>query len=215
MIKTCKNSNTKAKATLVYFIKCNRKWLNKEKITVISSTYTWTGGIFCKISTFTVNDAKRIVNFNNKNGERRKKKMRKTLVFNSKTDDKCNRLWISLQIVQAVIQHGARGSLNALPHQVGQFVCVLNRSWHSNGSWPIVVKVTQFVRQLLQMIRLKHSFVMKDYIMRRRYCATFDRLWDQVEVVKVRSGDFTINDGSRWRVVELAILFEWIMVNYC
>lgn len=77
-------------------------------------------------------------------------------------------------------------------------MCVLARSWHSHGTWPVVVQVTQFKRQSLQLIGLQVTPIVNDQIVSRGNGSLTNVLADQVKVVIIASSYHLIHNCP-WR----------------
>merc|ERR1712055_1147760 len=104
-----------------------------------------------------------------------------------------------LQVVKHLLELLARLPVQALSHQEGQFVGVLARSWDTHCAWPVVVEVSQLVRQLLEMVRLQARSVLDDVVAGGVYCALPNRLGNQEEVVPLWQGDHVIHHSpTRW-----------------
>ncbi len=72
---------------------------------------------------------------------------------------------IVLKNVQFIPQRQGRIRMNGLAHKEGNFVCVMARSWYSNGPWPVVVEVAHFVGQFLHLLRRQPRVVHNNVIM--------------------------------------------------
>lgn len=57
-------------------------------------------------------------------------------------------VWALVSQEEELVAQFQRGFLvEVLSYQVGKFVCVLTGCGHPDGSWPVVVQVSQFVGQ--------------------------------------------------------------------
>lgn len=70
-----------------------------------------------------------------------------------------------------------------LSNQQSQLVGVLNDSWDTSASTPVVIQVSVLVCQDLQLIWLQATGIVDDIVASRRDCALTNRLRDEEEVV--------------------------------
>merc|ERR1719209_1893570 len=104
-----------------------------------------------------------------------------------------------LQVVQNLLELLAGLPMQALPHQEGKFVGILARSWDTHCAWPVVVKMGQLVRQLLEMVWLQARSVLDDVVAGWIDCALPDRLRDKEEIISLRQGYHIVNHcPTRW-----------------
>lgn len=100
-----------------------------------------------------------------------------------------NKCYINLQIVQKIVQFMIGLRFDALAYKVGQLMRILTRCRYSDGTRPIVVQMTKFVRQSLHVVSLHVSSIVKNNVVGRRDRPLPHQLRHQIEVVQIPPGD--------------------------
>ena len=122
-----------------------------------------------------------------------------------------HRRWLaSLQVEELVAQVVVDALVKRLADQEGHLVGVLAGGGHTDGAGPVVVQVSELVRESLHSVRVHSHRVIDHVVMRWGHCALAYRLGHQEEVVPVEkykssviwiqsSGIFTLKlfDGLR------------------
>ena len=111
-------------------------------------------------------------------------------------------------VAEVRMRDGDRGdvvaTLGPVSDQVSESVGVLDRCGHLDGACHVVVRVTQLVRQLLDLVRFSTGGVVHDYIVSWRDYSLATNGTDEEEVVAVGSDDISVDNGS-WLWVGQAV----------
>ena len=105
-----------------------------------------------------------------------------------------------LEMKERVWTYRVWSAMHAGSDQIGQLVCVLADAGHTNCSRPIVVQVSQLVRQPLEAFRIQDGAVFDHVVRGRVDSALAYALRDQKEVEPLRQRHDVVHHGSGRRV---------------
>lgn len=106
-----------------------------------------------------------------------------------------------LQEVEDALESAIRSFVDGLSNQEGQLVRVLARRGYTNCTAPVVVHMSKFVRQSLNLVGGQAAGTVEHAVRGGRNGALSHVLRNQVKIELQRVGDDVVHDGSRGWVV--------------